>query len=141
MTTTTADRGQRELHRHADSLRDQLAPTVRTLIHQAAADLYYGPYQEGEDGDGEAYPGFVSAMKTIRNAIDALEVDDIWVDWDCGDVMETEPQGYEIANPYWSIHDPDGDPSEWVEPPWETITRFDRRYVLRAMLGDLAEYL
>ena len=134
--TTTTDRGQRELHEHADSLRAQLAPTVRTLIHQAHMDLYYGPYQVDE-----GYPGFVEAMRTIGAAIEALAVDDIWIDWDTGEVMETEPQGYEIANPYHDPEDEDSDPSEWIEPPWETITRFDRRYVLRAMLGDLAEYL
>lgn len=135
-TTTTNDQATRELHRFADEKRGELAANVRTLIHQARMDLHYGSYRVGEN-----YPGFMEAMQTIRSAVDDLGVDDVWIDWDAGEVMETEPEGHEIANPYWSVHDPDGEPSSWIEPHWETITRFDRGEVIRAMLGDLADYL
>lgn len=114
---------------------EQLTPRTRRLAQLAWWDLYYGPLTScdvcGVDHLDECrcehrWPGFESATKEISKELDDLG--DLWVDIDCDHVTDREPQGEEI----------DG---EWCEPFWEEIYHYTRRDALRAVFGELADYL
>ena len=108
---------------------EPLLEPVKRLVNAANFDLYFGPYSEGNepDGDGWKYPGFGEACKAISDAMDG--VSEVWVDTDCDCVMENEPEGEEI----------DG---EYYYPSWDSIYHFERRDVLRILLGkELPSYI
>jgi hypothetical protein len=77
---------------------ENLSPEVQRLISQARYDLYYGPVADGAFGDPaedndewDTYPGFVSACKQITKALADLP-SELYIDIQCGDVSENEPQ-------------------------------------------------
>lgn len=77
---------------------ENLSEDVRKLIKQANFDLFYGPINDGAVGDpaeGDEdlakYPGFTTACKQIRDAIDALP-SSLYVDEETDEVRESEPE-------------------------------------------------
>jgi hypothetical protein len=70
---------------HAKTIFQALPENVRSLIHKANHDLYFGPMPE----DAE-YPGFSSALHLIN---EHLEISDVYID-ESGYVMECEPEGW-----------------------------------------------
>jgi len=77
---------------------EHLSEDVRKLIKQANYDLFYGPINDGavgdpaeEDEELAKYPGFTSACKQIRDAIDGLP-SDLYIDTDSGEVRDSEPE-------------------------------------------------
>lgn len=108
----------------AKYLEDKLPERVRRLITCANFDLYFGPYGVYEpDNDGFVYPGFVTASKEISEAISDLP-SEVWVDVDCEQIYESEPQGYE-----------DDETGEYIEPYLENTWYFNHGAIKRALLG------
>ena len=70
---------------HAETIFQALPENVRSLIHKANYDLYFGPMPEDEE-----YPGFSSALHLIN---EHLEISDVYID-ESGYVMECEPEGW-----------------------------------------------
>lgn len=79
---------------------ENLGIFVCALIHQANWDLYNGPCQD------EDWPGFTTACKKIREALDDLP-SMLYVDSDTGEVTETEPPEDECVYGYWYKVDKD----------------------------------
>lgn len=116
------------LNQYEESL--QLTPRIRRLISAANFDLYYGPTPEGEDIDntGEIYPGFCKALDEIKDSLE--EVDELWIDIDCGSYSTKEPEGYT---------DEEGN---YEEPFWDSIYHLERKEVLQHIVGkELQSYL
>lgn len=111
-----------------------------TMKHASMADwdLYYGPGVERDPGDdGPPYPGFGEACEIIRAAVDAVVPSDLYVLTDCDILVTEEPEPYELDS---GEVDEDGGPvMEWCEA--EDCTHYDRRAILRATFGALADYL
>lgn len=89
--------------------KENLSEDVCKLISQANFDLYYGPINDGAVGDPAAddeelakYPGFVSACKTIRKAIDDLP-STLYINSDTEEVIEREPACEEFDCDWWMI--------------------------------------
>lgn len=97
---------------------------LQRLINSANYDLYFGPYQVGEDldGDGVLYPGFDSALDKICDELS--EVGDLFIDISCEYTTEEEPEPYE-----------DTETGEIIEPFWEDWMKLDRKDVLCILLG------
>jgi len=103
------------------------APTrIRWLINTARYDLYYGPVPEGEDFDGEPYPGFTRALDELAAWFDAHVPAPLWYDQDSGEILEHEPGACEADD-------------ESMVPVLESFQRVNDPRGL--MLGILAEYL
>ncbi len=98
---------------------------VAWLVNATTWDLYYGPVGEGEDMDGEPYPGFTAALDEIRGGLDTVP-GEVWYDRDSGEILESEPEEYE-------------EDGEIVEPYWEGI--YHVKNVEKELLGKLSEYL
>lgn len=96
------------------------------LMNTATFDLYFGPYQQGDDIDGEVYPGFANALDEIADWHDENVPSEVWYDNDSGEVFERPQEPYE-------------EDGEWFEPLWEEI--FHVGDTRRAMFGKLAEYM
>lgn len=110
----------------ADEIRKKIPARIRRLIAMVSYDIWYGPLPVGyteETGFGRKgntkYPGFQSACRQIREVLDRIDElsNDIWIDYNCGEVLLSEPQGY------W-------DEGEWSEPWWGDIRRMERREML-----------
>lgn len=78
--------------------KENLSEDVVKLIKQANFDLFYGPINDGAVGDpaeGDEdlakYPGFTSACRQIRDAIDSLP-SSLYVDEETDQVSESEPE-------------------------------------------------
>lgn len=99
---------------------------IAWLASTATFDLHFGPYEQGDDIDGEIFPGFVNALDEIEDWLDDNVPSEVWWDRDSGEIFEREPEGYE-------------DEGEWIEPFWESIYHIDD--TRRAMFGKLAEYM
>ncbi len=110
-----------------DHVREHMPDEIKHLAAHAYADLHFGPDHNGLDPDAP-FPGFESACNTIKAWLDDNAPHEVWVDLGCDDVSVNAPEGEEI----------DG---EWQEPYTEETFYFDRRGILRATFGDLAEYL
>lgn len=124
-----------------DAVRELLdAADPDTMKHASMADwdLYYGPGVERDPGDdGPAYPGFGPACEIIKAAVDAVVPSDLCVLTDCDILVETEPEGCEMDT---GEVDDDGEPvMEWCEA--DEYVGYDRRAILRATFGALADYL
>jgi hypothetical protein len=77
---------------------EHLSEDVRKLIKQANYDLFYGPINDGavgdpaeEDEELSKYPGFTSACKQIRDALDDLP-SDLYLDEESDEVRTSEPE-------------------------------------------------
>lgn len=111
-----------------------------TMKHASMADwdLHYGPGVERDPGDdGPPYPGFDKACEIIRAAVDAVVPSDLYILTDCDILVTSEPEPYEVES---CDDDDNGDPMvEWCEA--EEYIHYDRRAILRATFGALADYL
>lgn len=110
-----------------EHFKEKIAP-IQQLINCANFDLYFGPYPANEPIDSEfIYPGFPDAIHQINSAID--DIGEVWVDYQCGYVTDKEPKGEEING-------------EWIEPCWEDWYHYERKDVLRVLIGkELHKYL
>src|ERR1700722_19571583 len=72
---------------------DNLTPEVLTLINQATYDLYYGPGGDAATNDEELmkYPGFITATRTITQALTDLP-SDLYIDTESETVLYSSPQ-------------------------------------------------
>lgn len=77
---------------------EHLTPQVRTLIAQANFDLYQGPINDGAVGDHaendeelKKYPGFVTATRTIAQALTDLP-SDLYLNTEMDEVLDHEPE-------------------------------------------------
>ena len=117
------------------------------MTRQANFDLYYGPVADGAVGDPatddpeewQGYPGFVSATRAIREALDDVP-STLYVDIDAEDWSEREPQPYTCLECNGSAV-VDGAPCPHChegqcEPFTEDTYRVDRRDLVRALLGS-----
>lgn len=101
---------------------------TRALIHLACRDLWHGPLGPDDPREGADWPGFTVACREIQAALEDVPAE-VWVDSQSGEVLESEPEGFE-------------DGGEWFEPSWEDITHVGRQDVLPFLLGkDLAGYI
>jgi hypothetical protein len=66
-------------------MSDCLSSVIRILINQAGIDLHYG------SSSLENYPGFTSACKLIRAALDEQLPSQLWFDVESGSWQEKEP--------------------------------------------------
>lgn len=120
---------------YAAEIARRLAASVREDIANATHDLVDGPLYLDEDDepcscfdDGARRFNFSAAVDRIRGAFDG--VGDVWVDLFSGEVLGSEPGGYEDEN------------GEWVEPEWQYIRHYDRRQVLAEIVdAPLLEYV
>ena len=78
---------------------ENLSPEVCKLINQANQDIYYGPICDGaygdpaiDDDDLKSYPGFITAIKLITQALKDIP-SDLYLDTETGEVLEHEPKG------------------------------------------------
>ena len=95
-----------------------LDEATRTLIAQANHDLYCGPLPMENETD---YPGFTSACKRIRKALDDAP-STLWIDVESEIACDTEP--------------------DWTEHFEEDHYKATRRDVLQALVGrELVAYL
>ena len=98
---------------------------IQDLTQRANYDLYAGPVC-----DDPEYPGFCAATDEMAKWF-AQQPQQVWVDTDCGEVLDREPEGYE-----------DEETGEWVDPDWEFFTYFDVKDVKRVLFGrELASYI
>ena len=110
-------------------VRENMPDEIKRLASIARMDVLFGPYAAQDDfEDGKPYPGFVAATDQITAWLDAHAPRELWVDLEWDGIMDSEPKAYQ-----------DGD--EWIEPCWEDICRVERKEILRATFGELAEYL
>jgi hypothetical protein len=81
--------------------------TIQRLANIATLDLYFGPYTTAnldDEWERKNYT-FQTALESIRNWADT-NLQDCWIDVDCGAVMDREPEGYldeetgEYVEPY-----------------------------------------
>jgi hypothetical protein len=129
----------------AEYVRAKLPPRARRLASFAKWSLYFGPFRthcmfcEDDDCDGCAvdskglphahsmrWPGWSAAVDEIRAALDSASIGTLYYDDDCGQVMDTEPQGEEFEG-------------DWMEPaPYYAIEPRDwKRYAF----SELGEHL
>ena len=99
---------------------------IQRLISLCTFDLYFGPLGDTDD-DGQPWPGFCASLDLIKQGLP--DISDLWIDVQCDEVYETEPEG----------HEEDG---EWYEPFWEDWYSVDMQEVLNILVGkELAKYL
>jgi len=112
--------------------RYPIPKNIQRLINAANMDLYYGPYAEGENIENEwTYPGFVSACDRISEWIDENIPSEMYFDYDCEYISETEPEP-EI----------DEETGETIEPFWENWYRFERKGIIANIVGkELSSYI
>lgn len=119
-------------------VRKNLSEEILNLIDLAETDLYAGPLYIDEDGevvsmwDEGAVPfNFSKATKTISEALDDIDIDDIYVD-DMGEIYKTDPQFDDL---HW-----DEETDEYIGPLDYYI--IEREYILKELLGkELANYI
>jgi hypothetical protein len=110
------------IQEHANTLFNSLPNTARGLIHAANLDLYFGPNEPNED-----YPGFTAALDAIFEALENLNITDVYVD-ECG-ILECEPESYF-----------DEDSQSWVEP--ENYYLIEAKDIIRKIVGkELIQYI
>lgn len=123
------------LEEYTGQIYDNLSAEVQNDIALCRHSLVYGPAYVDEDGElcdcfdeGAKAHDFSAAVDRIRDALDFVGT--IWIDHEADDVLTSEPEGWE---------DEDG---EWQEPDWSQIYRYDRRDLIRQIVGAaLAEYV
>ena len=142
MSTKTA------LQEWAKETRALIPDDVRRLIGMANWDLYNGPSGGGledEDEQGETiYPGFETACKRIREALDDTLPSVLYVDdQDC---YSTEEPKAEECHECTDGVTPEGEKcwacgaSGYIDP--EPYTELDRHELMRAIVGkELVQYL
>lgn len=103
-----------ELENYVQFIRESMPEEIRRIINTAKYDLYFGPYSEDDDtdGDGFKYPGFCKAADMIEE----------WAD----DI--TDVPLYDLI-----FEDENGD--ELSEPIEERVGEIDSCDILRAILG------
>jgi len=108
---------------YCEELWQKLSQETKDLIHIAMFDLYFGPYQEGDDDlneNGTIYPGFGPALDLISSALEDLEIRDIYLDeWDNVYFKEPEP---------WQ----DEETGEWIQ---EDYYLFEAKELIEKILG------
>ncbi len=102
---------------------------IKFYFNAANNDLYNGPRNSYED-DPFPYQGFIHAVKIVRDWADSELPSEIWVDMDCGQVIEEIPE--------WET-DENGEPIEVYQ---ENVYHFESGDIRRAIFGkELASYL
>jgi hypothetical protein len=92
-----------------------LTPEVSRLARLARIDLNFGPIGDTAD-DGKPYPGYVSALATISDAMGATR--ELWYASTTGEITPNEP-----------MFDPDDNYEDWAH--------LDRRTILSCAFGEL----
>ena len=149
---------ERTIEAWAKEYLASLDAKTRKLISQANFDLYYGPVADGAVGDPatddpeewQGYPGFVSATRAIREALDDVP-STLYVDTDAECWFESEPGPDECGECSGQgevrdleAEDPDDDMRECpmcdgsgkVAPFLGSTYRVERRDLVRALLGS-----
>jgi hypothetical protein len=72
---------------------ENLSTDILTLINQASFDLHNGPGGDPATNDEELvkYPGFITATRTIRQALQDLP-SDLYIDTESDTVLDSPPQ-------------------------------------------------
>lgn len=110
------------IQEHANNLFNEIPDHVRGLIHAANLDLYFGPNEPDDD-----YPGFTAALDAIAEALEKLNITDVYVD-ECG-ILECEPEAYF-----------DDDLQEWIEPM--DYYQVEAKDIIRKIVGkELIQYI
>lgn len=94
-------------------VREKLSPRVRKLIAQANFDLYHGP-----SARSKSYPGFTAACERLGGILDM--VGELWVDPHLEWLSRKEPRRPAV---------------------FDTLYKYERRDVARAVFGEVAGYL
>ncbi len=141
----TCKKYDREEHfRKAVRSTFQFDDATRKLIGMANWDLYYGPSGGGLDDECDVddcdvvdcedpthrYPGFEKACKLVSKALDDLDVNEVWFDTQSDCVETSEPEWCDGCND-----------EECVGQRSEDYVHYSRADVLRALIGELAEYV
>ena len=110
------------IQEHANNLFNEIPDHVRGLIHAANLDLYFGPNEPDDD-----YPVFTAALDAIAEALEKLNITDVYVD-ECG-ILECEPEAYF-----------DDDLQEWIEPM--DYYQVEAKDIIRKIVGkELIQYI
>ncbi len=108
-----------------------LPANIEFYSNAANSDLYNGPRDSYED-DPFPYLGFSHAVKIVGDWADRELPSEIWVDMDCGEVINGCPEeGYTNE-----------ETGEYIENCLDHIYHSESRDILRAIFGkELASYL
>jgi len=107
-----------------NELSKDISPDIKELIDDARADLY-----DGISATSESYPGFSTAVATIRNYLCDILPMEAYVDMECEQVLSAMPE---------SVFDGE----EWIEACTENLYRFEGKEILAAVVGkELVNYL
>jgi hypothetical protein len=108
-------------------VRANMPEDLRRLSRLARFDVEGWLYAEQDDCEAP-YPGFETAIDTVKAWLRDNVASELWVDLDCEMVFDRAPEGYY-----------DGD--EWIEPRTEDVYQVERRDIMRAAFGELGPYL
>lgn len=97
---------------------DKMPKPLRKLMAAALDDLYQGP----NVGTGFSYTKAIKELSSWWGD----EGSEVWYDGESGEVLDSEPQGYE-----------DEETGEYVEPEMSDYTHFSRRDAAQAVFGAL----
>jgi hypothetical protein len=118
----------------ADAIRKAfpMPKTLQRLRRLALWDLHYGPVRRAEldATDRRVWRGFSAAVDSFRQWCDDSLPSTVFYDAAIGIVSDKEPEPF--------IDDETG---ETIEPYTEETYRLESRDVLKALFGELAEYL
>lgn len=107
---------------------------VENVTDDDLATLWQDAADECEEACGdvveETYTGRVG--NALRAFLDDLP-SELWVDTDCGYVMDSEPDAYE-ANPDYDADDEESGPEYW-DVDLSSTYHLDRRSVIEALFG------
>ena len=126
---------------------ENLSKEIRRLLNQTYFDLYQGP-----TGNSEDYPGFTTAIKNIRSALDDVP-GNLYIDTDTDEILDSEPKWEKCIKCNGSGEAPnDFEHAEGGKcpecdgqcgfPPFGDWWHIEREDILKALVGDqLAAYI
>jgi hypothetical protein len=136
------------LEEWAEAEKQKMGRRICQLIALAKWYLWYGPNMKGQDdpkdnksGSKVRWPGWEAALREIRDALENIHTDEVWIDGQFGNVQTSEPEGFWDDNPDFDEEDENSEEKIWQEPCWEDYYHATDREVRQALLGELAEYL
>jgi len=131
----------------------QVPPYIHALAAACRYDLLHGPawarklgdwsqFTEDdfasfpEDLEGEAVEVWGKPRAIFTDWLSWNVTSDLWVDVDCGDVMDREPEGYWDTEDGCAPEDDDMREEAWIEPSWESIYHVSPREQIEALFGS-----